>query len=76
VEVREIYVDLMEQHGFPCAQTCDELFISWSEDEKIPLSKGYLELYVKENVRRGCHMENFVLFKLHLAAIFQLNFML
>jgi hypothetical protein len=34
VEIREIYVALMEQHRFPYANTCEELFISWSEYEK------------------------------------------
>jgi hypothetical protein len=34
VEVKGIYVAPMEQHRFPWAQTCEELFISWSEYEK------------------------------------------
>jgi hypothetical protein len=34
VEIREIYVAPMEQHRFPYANTCEELFIKWSEYEK------------------------------------------
>ena len=34
VEIREIYATLMEQHRFPYANTCGELFIQWSEYEK------------------------------------------
>jgi hypothetical protein len=33
-EVRGFYAAPMEQHRFPWAQTCEELFISWSEYEK------------------------------------------
>jgi hypothetical protein len=35
VEIRGFYMAPMEQHRFPWAQTCEELFISWSEYEKI-----------------------------------------
>jgi hypothetical protein len=34
LEIREIYVAPMEQHRFPYANTCEELFIKWSEYEK------------------------------------------
>jgi hypothetical protein len=34
VEIREIYVAPMEQHRFPYANTCEELFIKWAEYEK------------------------------------------
>jgi hypothetical protein len=34
VEIREIYAAPMEQHRFPYANTCEELFIQWSEYEK------------------------------------------
>jgi hypothetical protein len=34
VEVKEILSALMEQHRFPYANTCEELFIKWSEYEK------------------------------------------
>jgi hypothetical protein len=34
VDIRGIYAALMEQHRFPWAQTCEELFISWTEYEK------------------------------------------
>jgi hypothetical protein len=34
VEIREIYAAPMEQHRFPYANTCEELFIKWSEYEK------------------------------------------
>jgi hypothetical protein len=34
IEIREIYAAPMEQHRFPYANTCEELFISWSEYEK------------------------------------------
>jgi len=37
VEVKGTYTDPMEQHRFPWAQTCEEMFISWSEYEKIHL---------------------------------------
>jgi hypothetical protein len=39
VEIREFYALPMEQHIFPYAQTCEELFISWSEYEKSHLFK-------------------------------------
>jgi len=29
IEIKEIYAALMEQHRFPYANTCEELFISW-----------------------------------------------
>jgi hypothetical protein len=31
VEIREIYVALMEQHRFPYANIWEELFIHWSD---------------------------------------------
>jgi hypothetical protein len=31
VEIREIHLDPMEQHRFPYANTCEDLFIKWSE---------------------------------------------
>jgi hypothetical protein len=34
LEIREIYEAPMEQHRFPYANTCEELFIKWSEYEK------------------------------------------
>jgi hypothetical protein len=34
IEIREIYMALMEQHRFPYTNTCEELFIKWSEYEK------------------------------------------
>ena len=34
VEVKEILSAPMDQHRFPYANTCDELFIKWSEYEK------------------------------------------
>jgi hypothetical protein len=34
MDIRGIHVAPMEQHRFPWAQTCEELFISWSEYEK------------------------------------------
>ena len=34
VDIRGIYVALMEHHRFPWAQTCEELFISWTEYER------------------------------------------
>jgi len=37
VEIREVYALPMEQHRFPYAQTWEELFIIWSEYEKIHL---------------------------------------
>jgi hypothetical protein len=37
VEIRGIYMALMEQHRFPWAQTFKDLFISWSDyDESHP----------------------------------------
>jgi hypothetical protein len=35
VEIREIHSDLMEHHRFPYTNTYDDLFIKWSEYEKI-----------------------------------------
>jgi hypothetical protein len=35
VEVKEIFSAPMDQHRFPYANTCEELFIKWSEYEKI-----------------------------------------
>jgi hypothetical protein len=52
----------MEEHRFPWAHTCEELFISWLEYEKIHPFKWCSELVVKENVRRGCHMVNLFFF--------------
>jgi hypothetical protein len=34
VEIREVYSAPMEQHRFPYANTCEDLFIKWSEYEK------------------------------------------
>ena len=34
VEVKEILSALMDQHRFPYANTCEYLFIKWSEYEK------------------------------------------
>jgi hypothetical protein len=34
VDIREVYAAPMEQHRFPRAQTCEDLFINWSEYEK------------------------------------------
>jgi hypothetical protein len=34
VEIRDIYAAPMEQHRFPYAHICKELFIKWSEYEK------------------------------------------
>jgi hypothetical protein len=34
VEIREILSAPMEQHRFPYANTCEDLFIKWSEYEK------------------------------------------
>jgi hypothetical protein len=34
VEIREIHSALMEQHRFPYANTCEDLFIKWSEYER------------------------------------------
>jgi hypothetical protein len=34
VDIRGIYAAPMEQHRFPWANTCEELFISWSEYER------------------------------------------
>jgi hypothetical protein len=34
MDVRGIHVAPMEQHRFPWAQTCEYVFISWSEYEK------------------------------------------
>jgi hypothetical protein len=34
VEIRGVYAALMEQHKFPWAQTCEELFISCLEYDK------------------------------------------
>jgi hypothetical protein len=34
VDIRGVYVAPMEQHRFPWAQTCEDLFISWSEYEE------------------------------------------
>jgi hypothetical protein len=40
MDIRGIHVAPMEQHRFPWAQTCEELFISWSEYErKSPFSR-------------------------------------
>jgi hypothetical protein len=33
-DIRGIYAAPMEQHRFPWAQTCEDLFISWSEYER------------------------------------------
>jgi hypothetical protein len=38
VEIREIYAAPMEQHRFPYANTCEELFIQLSEYEKTHFS--------------------------------------
>ena len=35
VEVKEILSAPMEQHRFPYANTCEDLFIKWSEYENI-----------------------------------------
>jgi hypothetical protein len=34
IEIKEILSALMDQHKFPYANTCKELFIKWSEYEK------------------------------------------
>jgi hypothetical protein len=34
VDIRGVYVSPMEQHRFLWAQTCEDLFISWSEYER------------------------------------------
>jgi hypothetical protein len=34
VDIRGVYAAPMEQHRFPWAQTCEDLFISWSEYEE------------------------------------------
>jgi hypothetical protein len=34
VDIRGIYANPMEQHRFPWAQTCEDLFISWTEYER------------------------------------------
>jgi hypothetical protein len=34
IKIREIYAAPMEQHRFPYANTCEDLFISWLEYEK------------------------------------------
>jgi hypothetical protein len=34
VEIKEILLALMDQHRFSYANTCEELFIKWSEYEK------------------------------------------
>jgi hypothetical protein len=34
VDIRGIYAAPMEQHRFPWAQTCEELFVSWTEYER------------------------------------------
>jgi hypothetical protein len=33
VDIRGIYAAPMEQHRFPWAQTCEKLFVSWTEYE-------------------------------------------
>jgi hypothetical protein len=35
MDIKGIHAAPTEQHRFPWAQTCDDLFISWSEYEKI-----------------------------------------
>jgi hypothetical protein len=35
VDIRRIYAAPMEQHKFPWAHTCEELFIIWSNYERI-----------------------------------------
>ena len=35
VDIKGIYAAPMEQHRFPWDQTCEELFISWSEYKRI-----------------------------------------
>jgi hypothetical protein len=35
VDIRGIYAAPMEQHRFPWAQTCEELFVSWTEYKRI-----------------------------------------
>jgi hypothetical protein len=34
VDIRGAYVAPMEQHRFPWAQTCENMFIRWSEYER------------------------------------------
>jgi hypothetical protein len=34
-DIRGIYVALMEQHRFTWANTCEELFIRWSDYERV-----------------------------------------
>ena len=34
VDIRGVYAAPMEQHRFPWAQSCEDLFISWSEYEE------------------------------------------
>jgi hypothetical protein len=34
VDIRGAYASPMEQHRFPWAQTCENLFISWFEYER------------------------------------------
>jgi hypothetical protein len=42
VDIRGVYVAPMEQHRFPWAQTCEDLFISWSEYERShPFQETY-----------------------------------
>jgi len=70
VKGRRIYASPMEQHKFPWAQTCEELFISWSKYEKSHPFEGISWDDCWKTVRREHHVESFVLFKLHLAIIF------
>jgi hypothetical protein len=37
IDIREVYAAPMEQHRFPWAQTCEYLFICWSEYEESHL---------------------------------------
>jgi hypothetical protein len=60
----------MEQYIFPWAQTYEELFISWSEYEKIHPFEGISGDDCWKTVRRERHMASFVLFKIHIAIIF------
>jgi hypothetical protein len=39
VEIREIYAAPMEQHRFPYANTCEELFISGRSTRRVTLLK-------------------------------------
>jgi hypothetical protein len=40
IEIKEVFSALMDQHRFPYANTCKDLFIKWSEYEKNhPLSE-------------------------------------